>query len=74
MTKPPSRRQIEAEHKRLDKELLSHLDAGETQQAIRLEPRYRDLSLRAKAPELLGYFLLDIGVAHYDKEAYGEVL
>jgi len=74
LTRPPSRRQIDAEHRRLDQQLLAHLDAGETQEAIRLEPRYRDLSRRARAPELLGYFLLDIGDAHYDKEAYGEAL
>jgi len=74
LTKPLSRRQIETEHRRLDQLLLARLDAGETREAIRLEPQYRDLSHRARAPELLGYFLLDIGDAHYDREAYGEAL
>jgi tetratricopeptide (TPR) repeat protein len=74
LPKNPSRRQIDTERRRLDQELLSLLDAGQTLEAIRLEPRYRDLARRASAPELLGYFLLDIGDAHYDKEAYGEAL
>jgi tetratricopeptide (TPR) repeat protein len=70
----PSQRQIDAERRRLDQELLTLLDAGNTREAIRLEPRYRDLARRARAPELLGYFLLDVGDSHYDKEAYGEAL
>ena len=74
MTRPLSRRQIDAEHRRLDQQLLSHLDAGEIREAIRLEPQYRDLSRRAAAPELLGYFLLDIGDSHYDREIYAEAL
>ncbi len=74
MEKHPSRRQIDSERRRLDQELLSLLDAGQIREAIRLEPKYRDLARRARAPELLGYFLLDIGDAHYDKEAYGEAL
>ncbi len=39
-----------------------------------MEPRYRSLAEKARAPEMLGYFLLDLGDAHYLKEAYGEAL
>lgn len=74
MSKIPSRRRIDAERRRLDQQLLAHLDAGEIKEAIRLEPRYRELSRRAGAPELLGYFLLDLGDVHYDKETYPEAL
>jgi len=70
----PSRRQIDTEHRRLDQQLLAHLDAGEIREAIRLEPQYRDIARRAGAPELLGYFLLDIGDSYYDREVYGEAL
>jgi len=72
--KNPSRRQIDTERRRLDQQLLSLLDAGRIREAIRLEPQYRDLARRARGPELLGYFLLDLGDAHYDKETFGEAL
>ena len=69
-----SRRQVDAERRLLDQELIAHLDAGRVQEAIRMEPRYRSLARRADAPELLGYFLLDIGDAHYENEKYGEAV
>jgi tetratricopeptide (TPR) repeat protein len=74
LAKNPSRRQIDIERRRLDQQLISLLEAGQTREAIRLEPRYRDLAQRARAPELLGYFLLDIGDNHYDREEYTEGL
>ena len=74
MEKPPTRRQVDSERRRLDQRLFTHLDAGEIREAVRLEPEYRALARRARAPELLGYFLLDLGDAHYEKEQYGEAL
>lgn len=74
MAKLPSRRQVNAERRRLDQELLAHLDAGRIAEAIRLEPGFRSLAQRAGAPEFLGYFLLDIGDAYYSGENYGEAL
>ena len=74
MDKPPSRRQVDLERRRLDQRMLAHLEAGEIREALRMEPEYRELARRAEAPELLGYFLLDLGDAHYDKEDYTESL
>jgi tetratricopeptide (TPR) repeat protein len=74
MDKPLSRRQVDQERRRLDQRMLVHLDSGQIKEAIRMEPEYRDLARRAHAPELLGYFLLDLGDAHYDKEVYPEAL
>jgi tetratricopeptide (TPR) repeat protein len=72
--KPPTRRQIDSERRRLDQRLFAHLDAGELRDAFRLEPEYRELARQARAPELLGYFLFDIGDARYEKEEYPEAL
>jgi tetratricopeptide (TPR) repeat protein len=69
-----TRRQVDLERRRLEQRLMDHLDAGAIQEALRMEPEYRALSGRAGAPELLGYFLLDLGDAHYDKENYPEAL
>jgi len=74
LDKSPSRRQITVERRHLDQRLLAHLEGGRILEATRMEPEYRSLSRRAGAPELLGYFLLDIADAHYDKESYGESL
>jgi hypothetical protein len=38
-----------------------------------MEPEYRELARRSGAAELLGYFLLDLGDWHYDKEKYQEL-
>jgi len=69
-----SRRQVELERRRLDQRMQGHLEAGELKEAMRMEPEYRELSRKAGAAELLGYFLLDLGDGHYDKEDYAEAL
>ena len=69
-----TRRQVDRERKRLDQRMLAHLDAGEIREAIRMEPEYRELARHAGAPELLGYFLLDLGDWNYDKEKYPDAL
>jgi tetratricopeptide (TPR) repeat protein len=74
LAKSTLQRRLDADRRRLDQQLRSRLDARQIPEALRLEPEYRDLSRRARAPEILGYFLLDIGDAHYDKEAFGEAL
>ena len=74
MTQPLSRRQVDLERRSLEQRLLAHLESGQIKEALRMEPEYRALSRRANAPELLGYFLLDLGDAHYDKENYSEAL
>ena len=74
MVKPPLQRKLDAERRRLNQRFRSHLDAGHIPEALRLEPEYRDLAREAHAPEVLGYFLLDIGDAHYDREAFAEAL
>lgn len=74
MAKPLDHRRIDTERRKLNEQLWRSLEAGQVPEAIRLEPEYRRLAERAKAPELLGYFLLDIGDAHYDRQAYREAL
>jgi tetratricopeptide (TPR) repeat protein len=74
LAKSISRRRVELERRRLDQRMLAHLDAGALKEAVRMEPEYRELARQADAPELLGYFLLDLGDAHYDQENYVEAL
>jgi len=74
LAKNPTRRQVELERRRLDQRMLAHLEAAELPEAIRMEPEYRELARRSGAAELLGYFLLDLGDWHYDKEKYQEAL
>jgi tetratricopeptide (TPR) repeat protein len=69
-----TRRQVDRERKRLDQRMLAHLDAGEIREAIRMEPEYRELARLSGAPELLGYFLLDLGDWNYDKEKYQDAV
>jgi tetratricopeptide (TPR) repeat protein len=74
MTRPTTRRALESERRALDARLYELLDAGRIPEAIRMEPEYGKLARRAGAPEVLGYFLLDIGDAHYGKENHAEAL
>jgi len=69
-----TRRQVDRERKRLDQRMLAYLEAGEIREAVRMEPEYRELARSAGAPELLGYFLLDLGDWNYDKEKYQDAL